>query len=282
MMEGKVCLVTGATSALGKATAVGLAAEGATVVLLCRDREAGELLQYVIEDNTGSVKTDVIVGHLSDHTSVRQMVREFKRKYRRLDVLLNLDVVTLYSRQISVDGIEMTLATNLLGPFLLTYLLTDVLQKSVPSRIINVTSEIHRKGAINFDDIQLRDGYSGTKAARQSALLRVMWTYELARLLQDTGVTANCFSPGLVRTESKEHIPWFVRPFAAILYALKGVSPKQAAASALFLASSPTIEDWSGRYFLQGKETQSSWASYDKESTHEIWDIIRRLTGASY
>ena len=195
-MGEKVCLITGATSGIGKATAMGLANMGASVVMVGRDRGRGEAALAEIKEKSANASVDLLLADLSSQEEVRRLADEFKEAYPRLDVLINNAGVFRSERITTADGLEMTFAVNHLAYFLLTNLLLDVLKASAPSRIVNVSSGDHRNGTIDFDDLQGEKGYKGAKAYSQSKLANVLFTYELARRLEGTGVSANCLHPG--------------------------------------------------------------------------------------
>src|SRR5579859_680962 len=199
-MQGKICLLTGATSGIGKATALELANMGATVVLVSRNKDKGEALKSELVQQTGNTALDVLSADLSSQEAIRQLVAEFKQRYQQLHVLINNAGMFALSRQETVDGIEMTLAVNYLAPFLLTNLLLDVLKASAPARIVTVASDAQNLGLLNLDDLQMKKRYRIFGAYAQSKLAEILFTYELARRLEGTGVTANCLHPGFVRT----------------------------------------------------------------------------------
>src|SRR5918994_3092242 len=195
-MGEKVCLITGATSGIGKATAMGLANMGASVVMVGRDRGRGEAALAEIRDKSANASVNLMLADLSSQEEIRRLAHEFKEAYPRLDVLINDAGLFRSERITTADGLEMTFAVNHLAYFLLTKLLLEVLKASVPSRIVNVSSGDHSNGTIDFDDLQGEKGYKGPKAYSQSKLATVLFTYELARRLEGTGITANCLHPG--------------------------------------------------------------------------------------
>src|SRR5271155_4595310 len=201
-MSGKTCIVTGANSGIGKETALGLAQMGARVVMVCRNAEKGEAALEEVRRESGSSQVDLLIADMSSQASVRALADQIQRKYPRLDVLVNNAGGSASAATLSVDGIEMTLATNHLGPALLTLLLLDLLKASAPSRIVNVSSsEAQSPARLEMDDLQFqRRKYSATAAYAQSKLLMNTFTFELARRLAGTGVTANCLHPGVVAT----------------------------------------------------------------------------------
>jgi NAD(P)-dependent dehydrogenase (short-subunit alcohol dehydrogenase family) len=190
-MHGKICLVTGATSGVGQVTAQALAQQGATVIVVARHPERGAATLDRITQETGNTAVEMLLADLSIQAQVRQLAEEVRRRFARLDLLVNNAGAIFSPRHLSADGIEMTFALNHLGYFLLTHLLLDSLKASAPARIINVASNAHWRGRINFDDIQGEQRYGGWRAYCQSKLANIIFTYELARRLGDSGVTLN-------------------------------------------------------------------------------------------
>ncbi len=276
-MGEKVCLITGATSGIGKATAMGLANMGASVVMVGRDRGRGEAVMAEIKDKSGNASVDLMLADVSSQEEIRRLADEFKEAYPRLDVLINNAGVFRSERITTADGIEMTFAVNHLAYFLLTNLLLDVLKASAPSRIVNVSSGDHSNAIIDFDDLQGENGYKGAKAYSQSKLATVLFTYELARRLEGTGVTANCLHPGVVGTNLGSGVSgvfgFMVRALTPLM-----LSPEKGAETSIYLASSPEVEGVSGRYFVKKAEARSSDKSYDKRLARRLWEVSAELT----
>src|SRR2546426_2091091 len=199
-MAGRVCMVTGANSGIGKATATGLAKMGATVILVCRNREKGEAALSEMKEKSGNNSLDLMLADMSSMQSVRQLASEFRRKYDRLHVLVNNAGLFVFRRTATVDGLETTFEVDYLSHFLLTGLLIDLLKAAAPSRLVEVSSVAHYNGHIDFADLQGEKGYGGWKAYSQAKMGQVLFTYELARRLKGTSVTANCLHPGAVAT----------------------------------------------------------------------------------
>src|SRR3990172_1163542 len=197
-MNGKICMITGASSGLGKATALGLANLGATVVMVCRDRTRGETALAEIRSASGNVSVELLLADLSSHESIHRLAAEFKRTHDRLHVLVNNAGVNQWTFKRTDDGIETNFAVNHLAPFLLTHLLLDVLEASVPARIVTVASSA--QATIDFDNLMDATRFDPMRAYSQSKMANILFTYELARRLGDAGVTANCVHPGVVRT----------------------------------------------------------------------------------
>src|SRR5918994_1886153 len=276
--DEKVCLITGATSGIGKATAMGLANMGASVVMVGRDRGRGEAALAEIRDKSANASVNLMLADLSSQEEIRRLAHEFKEAYPRLDVLINDAGLFRSERITTADGLEMTFAVNHLTYFLLTNLLLDVLKASAPSRIINVASADHSNGAIDFDDLQGEKGYKGAKAYSQSKLANVLFTYELARRLERTGVTANCLHPGAgIRTNFGSGVSGV---FGFMVRALRPLmkSPEKGAETSIYLASSPEVEGLSGRYFFKKAEARSSDMSYDESTARRLWEVSAQLT----
>ncbi len=277
-MQGKTCMVTGANSGIGKATALGLAQMGANVVMVARDRARGEAAQNEVKAKSGNGSVELLVADLSSQQSIRQLVENFKQHYKQLHVLINNAGVFMLTRRETVDGLEMAFAVNYLAPFLLTNLLLDVLKASVPTRIVNVSSEAHENGYIKMDDLQAKKNYRSFRAYGQSKLAPIMFTYELARRLQGTGVTANCLHPGFVATNIGQSGVWPVaRPLAKFVLSFLGVSPVEGAGISIYLATSPDVEGVTSKYFVKSIPRQSVPISYDESLQRQLWEESAKL-----
>ncbi len=277
-LRGKTCMVTGASSGLGLATATALARVGARIVLVCRDRGRGEAALSQIVQTTRNRDVELMLADLSSQDAIRKLAGEFLAKERPLHALVNNAGAIHMRRSLTVDSIETTFAVNHLGYFLLTLLLLDRLKASAPARIVNVTSEGHRTTGIRFDDLGGEREYAPFRAYCQSKLANVLFTHELARRLQGTGVTVNSVHPGAVATRLAQNNAAWLR----ILFKLAGLffrSPERGAATSVYLASSPTVTDVTGRYFADSREKRSSPASYDEATARRLWDISARMTG---
>jgi retinol dehydrogenase 14 len=276
-MGGKVALVTGGTSGIGKATAMALAAMGADVVVVGRDRERGEKAAAEIRAQTGG-KVDLALADLSSQAEVRALAEEFKRRYDRLDVLVNNAGLVQSTRTETADGLETTFATNHLAPFLLTNLLLDLLKKSAPSRVVTVSSEAERWGNIDFDDLQSKKKYRGFPVYGMTKLANIMFTYELAERLEGTGVTATCMHPGAVNTRFGTNNSG---PMTILFRAFKPFmrTPEQGADTVIWLASSPDVEGLSGRYYADRKPLEPKKIANDSAARRRLWEESERLTG---
>lgn len=276
-MTGKVCLITGGNSGIGKATAQGLAKLNATVVIVSRDKDKGEATLIEIKSKSGNRNIDAMTADLSSQDSVRELAHDFKGRYKKLHVLINNAGIFLPKRIPTVDGLETTFATNHLGHFLLTNLLVDVLKSSAPSRVINITSSAHRGTKIEFDDLQAEKKYSGYHAYSQSKLANVLFTYQLAKRLEGTGVTANCLHPGVVRTGFGKDVTGLMSILVRVGSPFM-MSADKSARAAIYLATSPELEGVTGKHFSRGKEEKSSTESYDAESAERLWRVSAELT----
>jgi NAD(P)-dependent dehydrogenase (short-subunit alcohol dehydrogenase family) len=271
-MIGKICIVTGSNSGIGKETALALSNKGATVVMVVRDKERGEKAQSEIINKTGNNDTFVMICDLSSMDSIGKFVKEFTEKYDRLDVLINNAGAVFRERQTTVDGFERTLAVDYLGPFLLTHQLLPLLKSSAPSRIINLASGLYKSGKIDLDDLQSDKNYKGMNAYSSAKLMVVMYTYELAKRLEGTGVTANAVLPGFVRTNLGRNSGSFLYALEYLIVRPFQISAEKGAETSVYLASSDEVEDVTGKCFSRMHETNTSQASYDQQTQKLLWD----------
>ena len=278
-MSGRVCVVTGATRGIGRATADGLARLGATVVLVARRKVDGENVSQEITGTTGS-PTAVVAADLSSQASIRSAAEEIGARFSRVHVLINNAGIITRRREVTADGIELQFAVNHLAYFLLTNLLLEPLRAAAPSRIVNVSSGAHSGATLDFDDLQSERKYSAVGVYSRTKLANILFTYELARRLQGTGVTANCLHPGVVGT--KLLADYMGVPVAGgALARTFGSSPEEGAATSIYLATAPELENVSGKYFEGRRERRSSRESYDEAAARRLWDVSERLTGLS-
>src|SRR5467141_2855813 len=276
-MKNKVVLVTGANSGIGRAASLALAKMGATIVMVARNKERGEAARAEIIKESQNNSVDLLLADLSSLKSVRQLATEFQKKYSKLHVLINNAGLFNQRRHVTTDGYEDTFATNYLAPFVLTNLQLDLLKASAPSRIINVSSVGHYNGHINFDDLNLEKEYGGWKAYGQSKLALILFTHELAKKLQGSGVTVNAVHPGTVATNIWTR-PLGPAGFIMALPKLFMASPKQGAETIVYLASSSDAKDLNGEYLEKLKVKKSSDESYDEEIAQRLWDVSAKLT----
>ncbi len=279
-MAGKTVLITGGTGGIGKAAAIRLASMGARVGVTGRDRARAEAAAAEIRDASGHAAVDVFVADMSSQAEVRRLAAEVLAAYPRIDVLLN-NVGGFWShRHVTADGLERTFALNHLAPFLLTSLLSDRLIASAPARVVTVSSGAQGMGKIDFDDLMGERKYSGQRAYNQSKLANVMFTYELARRFEGTGVTATVLHPGMTNTAFSAEDP--SRVFAPLVVVLRPFmkSPERGADTPVYLASSPDVEGVNGRYFANQTAKKSSAASYDTATTARLWQVSDDLVAS--
>ena len=279
-MKDKVVMITGANSGIGKAASLALAKMDATVVMVARSKERGEAAKAEIIKESQNNSVDLLLADLSSIESVQQLATEFQKKYSKLHVLVNNAGLFNRKRHVTTDGYENTFATNYLAPFLLTNLQLALLKDSAPSRIINVSSVGHYNGHINFDDLNLEKEYGGWKAYGQSKLALVLFTHELAKKLQGSGVTVNAVHPGTVATNIWSR-PFGPAGFITALPKLFMASPEKGAETIVYLASSSDAQSLSGEYLEKLKVKRSSEESYDEEIAQRLWDVSAKLTRLS-
>ena len=277
-MNGKTCVITGATSGIGRAAALELARRGARVVVVARDAGRGRETVSEIERSTGTGRASLLVADLASQSEVRRLASEVRRAAPRLDVLVNNAGAIHMERRVSPDGHETTFAVNHLAAFLLTNLLLPHLRASAPARVVNVASAAHLGGHIDFDDLMGEKGYGGWKAYAQSKLANVLFTQELARRLGADGVSANSLHPGVVATgfgKNRNGLLSLGVRIAAPFF----LSARKGAETVVHLASSPQVEGVTGKYFAKCRPAASSGESRDPEVARRLWEASERLTG---
>lgn len=276
-MQGKTCLVTGATSGIGRETALGLAKAGARVGIVGRDAERTQAAAERIRRETGAA-VDVFLADLSAQAQVRRLASEVIARFPRLDVLVNNAGGIFSERQLTADGIERTWALDHLAYLLLTHELLDLLKTSAPARIVNVSSAGHTRGRIALDDLDGARSYGAMRAYCQAKLANLLFTYALARRLEGTGVSVNAVHPGVVAsnfgngTGGAFGLIWtLLRPFM--------IAPADGAKTSLYAATAPELKGVTGRYFAKGRETPSSDMSRDRALQERVWEISLRQIG---
>lgn len=277
-MIGKLVLVTGATSGIGEAAATELAAWGASIVAVVRNRRRGEETLAQIRATTGNEQLELLVGDLSAQADVRRVAQEFKERHDRLDVLINNAGGVFGSRRVTSDGLELTFALDHLAYFLLTNELLDVLKASTPSRIVSTSSDASTQGSIELDDLQLERGYKPFRAYSNAKLANILFTFELARRLAGSGVTANCVHPGFVRSGFGSGLggPMRLGTKAAQLFARR---PEKGAETIVYLASSPAVASVTGKYFFDKQPKTPPAAAVDVALARRLWAMSEQLTG---
>lgn len=277
-MSGRVCLVTGATAGIGFETAKGLAAQGAAIVGVGRNREKCQQIAARIRQATGNPAVEFVQADLSSQAEVRRLAGDIKRNQSRLDVLVNNVGAFFMSRRLSADGIEMTWALNYLGVCLLTELLLDTLKASAPSRIVNVSSAMHSSARLNFDDLQGTRKYSGMKAYGQSKLGLLIYTYDLARRLAGTTVTVNAVHPGFVASDMYRSSGGFIKLLGPVIR-LMAISSEAGAETSIHVAASPEVAGMTGKYFVKKRPVPSAPASHDTAATARLMVLTAAMVG---
>lgn len=281
----KTALITGATAGIGKATAQALAQMGWHVIIHGRSPERCQETIHQIRQILPEAKLDYFIADFTSLHSVRQLVEEVRSSGIHLDVLINNAGAYFTNRKVSNDGFELSLAVNHLAPFLLTNGLLDLLKSSEPARIINVSSGAHKGVSLDFDDLNYEQHYAGFQAYGRSKLMNIYFTYELHRRLQTENpgsrLTVNALHPGFVASNFAKNNGLMFRLVMEILKMLKIGNPKTPQAGAetsIYLASSPSLEGVSGKYFVDCTEVRSSEISYDLEAAERLWSWSENAT----
>lgn len=254
---------------------------GATVVIIGRDEKQGVVAQNEIQSKSGNPDVDLLLADLSSQAEIRKLAEEITARYPTLHVLINNAGIAPLKRSVTLDGIERVFAVNYLAPFLLTNLLLELLKASAPARIINVAGDFHRKATIQFDDLMSEKYYDGAQANNQAKLALILFTYELSRRLNGSGVTVNCLHPGAVATDGPLKDP-DLPAFSRAMYKLVRVffaSPEKGAETSVYLSASSEVENVSGKYFIKKTSVESSPESYDEEIARRLWKVSEALTG---
>ena len=276
-IRGKTCMITGATSGIGRASAIELGRMGAKLVLVCRNRERGDELVREIQ-RAGNPDVELMVADLESQAQIRKLAADFLATKKPLHVLINNAGVFNMKRALTSDGLEEVFAVNHLAYFMLTLLLLDRIKESAPARIINIASDLHKRATLKFDDLGGGRSFGGMSSYGQSKLANVVFTYELARRLAGTGVTVNCVHPGGVATNLAKNNG----ALAAVAWKVIGAfmkSPENGARTQIYLASSPEVEGVTGKYFIDSKEARSSAESHDANVARRLWEVSAQMTG---
>jgi NAD(P)-dependent dehydrogenase (short-subunit alcohol dehydrogenase family) len=277
-MKNKVCLITGGNSGIGRETALGIAKKGLTVVIVSRDYLKGKEAIEFIKRESGNKKVGLIAADLSSRKQIYKISEEFRKKYKRLDILINNAAAVMQNRVLTEDGIEYQLAVNHLAPFLLTSIMADLLIDSAPSRIINVSSQTHVSASIDFNDLNSSVNYHPAAVYSMTKLMNILFTYKLASKLQGTGVTANCLHPGVVSTKLLLDYQGN-SGLKSFFSKLRNDSAERGARTSIYLALSSDADGFTGKYFTDMKQKESSPMSYDKKLADKLWEVSSRLTG---
>ena len=278
-MTGKICLVTGSNSGIGKETVLALSKMDATIVMVVRDKTRGDKALTEIVNQTGNTKIDLMICDLSSMDSIRRFAEEFKKTYARLDVLINNAGAVFNKRQVTPEGFERTLAVNYLAPFLLTHELLTLLKDSSPSRIINVTSGLAKKGRVDLEDLQSEKKYAGMQTYSNAKLMLIMFTYELARRLEGKRVTANMLMPGFVATNLAKNSGSLRSSILFKIVRPMQISAKKGAQTSVYLASSEEMMAVSGKCFSKKKISITCPASYNEKMQKRLWNKTENMLG---
>lgn len=279
MSEQKIVLITGATAGIGLHTALQLSEKNFKVVLTARSKDKAEQAIRFIKNMVPQADLDYFIVDLSSQAQIRQFATSFKQKYASLNVLINNAGAVFSAQEFSEDQIEMQWATNHLAPFLLTHLLLDLLEKSAPSRVINVSSDSHYKGKINFEDLYHSNNYFAMTAYRQTKLANVLFTYEAAQRWKDKGITFNALHPGMVSTSIGQTNSTGIVKLAWSLARLFAISVEKGAETSTYLAASSEVENVTAHYFYKKKAKKSSALSYDKNLATQLWELSEKQCG---
>jgi NAD(P)-dependent dehydrogenase (short-subunit alcohol dehydrogenase family) len=278
-MNGKTCVITGSNSGIGKETALGLARMGATIVMAVRSRERGEKARDEIVEKSGNRSVHLMMCDVSSMSSIRSFAKDFIDRYDKLDVLINNAGAVFSKREDTDEGFERTLAVDYLGPFLLSHESLDILKISAPSRIINLSSGLYKSGRVDLCDLQSLKSFDGMKAYSNAKLMVLMFTYELARRLEGTGVTVNAAMPGFVATNLGRNSGSLRSSLMFKLVRPMQITPKKGAETSVYLASSDEVKDVTGKCFQKKLQTVTAPMSYDAQMQRQLWNKTTELLG---
>jgi NAD(P)-dependent dehydrogenase (short-subunit alcohol dehydrogenase family) len=276
-MAGKVVLVTGATAGIGKETVRQLARLGATVVGVGRNAPKIEAVQSELRAETGSSRIHFLMADLQQMSDVRRLAADLRSRYDRLDVLVNNAGAIFWEYGETPEGYERTWALNHLSYYLLTSELLDLLKASAPSRVVNTASNAHRGGAIDFEDLNSRKNYGAWRAYNQSKLANILFSNELARRLQGTGVTSNALHPGVVKTEFGATINGPMSVGFNLMKEATAISPEKGSQTTLYLATSPEVAGVTGQHFAKCKPVEPAPQAKDEETARRLWEVTAQM-----
>lgn len=276
--EDRIALVTGANAGIGLETVRGLARAGMRVVMVCRNQERGQRALAEVRENTGSEELALLLCDLSSQASIRELAKAFHERFSTLHVLVNNAAVICSGRELTDDGIERQFAVNHLAPFLLTNLLLETMKQNAPARIINVSSQMHQRTKFDWENLQGEKRYHPRQIYAQTKLANVLFTKELARRLEGTGVTANALHPGTVATGLFGRFLG-LPSWLGFLTDWLGISPEQGAETSLYLATSPDVAETTGKYFRKCRPIACNPVAEDPQIAKKLWDVSEELTG---
>ncbi|MDR4987575.1 MAG: SDR family oxidoreductase [Bacteroidales bacterium] len=274
-LNEKNVMITGATSGIGRVTALDIAGRGPRLILPVRNMEKGEVLKNDIQKQTGNTQVELMHCDLASMNSIRQFAADFIKKHDRLHLLVNNAGLWEVKRKESADHIEMNFAVNHLAPFLLTMLLLPVIKRSAPARIVNVSSTAHKYGSMRFNDLEGKKRWGSMQSYAQSKLANILFTRKLAAVLEGSDVTVNCLHPGVVSTRLFDNMPG---PFQR-LFSLFMISPEKGAQTSIYLATSPEVDGVTGEYFARRRIARTSSQARDMKAADMLWDISKEYCG---
>ena len=271
-------VITGATSGIGRAAAEKMADVGRALVLVARDEERGEAARSEIADATGHDRLHLELCDLSSQAQIRSLADRLLTRFPEINVLVNNAGLTMAEHRLTADGLEYTFAVNHLAPFLLTNLLLDRLRASAPARVVTVSSDAHKGATIPFDNLNGEQGYSSWAVYGWTKLANILFTKELARRLEGTGVTATCLHPGVVATGFGRTAPMVIKAFQILARPFL-LNAEKGADTLVWLATSPEVEGDSGGYYVKRRQAEPSRAARDQTSARRLWQTSGQLTG---
>lgn len=279
IMDGKICMVTGATSGIGFHTALEVARMGASVIVIGRNQTKCITTVKRIQEESGNSSIEYLFADLSSQSEIRTIASKFYEQHDHLDVLVNNAGGAFLYRKLSVDGIEMTFALNHLAYFLLTNLLIDALKASPKARVVNVSSGSHLNEHLDFNNLQLKKYYNPLRAYGRSKLANILFTYELSRRMAGTHITANAMTPGMVATDiwKKVH-PWLTPLIFPVIQRI-AQTPLEGAQTSIYLVTSPDLEGITGKYFVNKQSIKSDPATYDRNTAQRLWQTSLEMVG---
>lgn len=280
-MKDKTIIITGGNDGIGYQTALQLARMGAKVIIVCRNEQKAADAVARLKSASGSDNVQQVIADLASQKSIRQAAGEIRMKVEKIDVLINNAGATFQEFQLSPDGLEMTVATNHFAYFLLTGLLLDLVKKAEDARIVNVASHSHYRGRIDFESFTKNKSYFIMKAYGQSKLANVLFAFELAERLRNSGVTANCLHPGVVNTHIGNKAGWYSSLSWSII-SLFGISPENGAKTSVYLASSPEVKSVTGKYFARCKPVTTNPLAHDSLLRKKLWEVSEKYSGFAY
>lgn len=276
IMEKKYCIITGANAGIGKASAIELAKKGFHIVMFCRNKEKAEKARQEIAEQSEH-PVDLIICDLASQKSIRQAAKQYTKNYDRVDVLLNNAGFIAKQKEKTEDGIESTLAVNHLGPFLLTNLLFELIQKTPNARVVNVSSEAHKYASFDLDNLELDKGYDNMKAYCLSKLCNIMFTHELAKKLKDTSATTYSLHPGVVASNFQDNTHGFLGAIFSLIRPFM-ISSEKGASTSVFLATDPGVTKFNGKYFEKKTLKKPKSVAYDDTLCHQLWDRSKKMS----